>query len=109
VLRSNSIALILDFVASGRGASFLNWLDVAPGVARGELRFAPLASRRLTDRLYLVTATNAPPSPGAACSSIHGYVYYFKYSSRSTRWTAVSVSPASRMQNWFLSGSSWGN
>jgi prepilin-type N-terminal cleavage/methylation domain-containing protein len=51
----------------------------------------------------------APPSPGAACSSIHGYVYYFKYSSRSTRWTAVSVSPASRMQNWFLSGSSWGN
>jgi DNA-binding transcriptional LysR family regulator len=65
VLRSNSIALILDFVASGRGASFLNWLDVAPGVARGELRFAPLANRRLTDRLYLVTATNAPPSPVA--------------------------------------------
>lgn len=65
VLRSNSIALILDFVAAGRGASFLNWLDAAPGVARGELRFAPLANRRLSDRLYLVTATNAPPGPTA--------------------------------------------
>ncbi len=51
----------------------------------------------------------APPSAGAACSTINGYVYYFKYSSRSTRWTAVSISPASRMQNWFLNGSSWGN
>ncbi len=65
VLRSNSIALILDFVAAGRGASFLNWLDVAPRVARGEVRFAPLANRRLSDRLHLVTANNAPPSPRA--------------------------------------------
>ena len=49
------------------------------------------------------------PSAGAACSTINGYVYYLKYSSRTTRWAAVSVSPASRMQNWFLNGSSWGN
>ncbi len=49
------------------------------------------------------------PNAGAACSTIYGYVYYFKYSTRTTRWTAVSVSPASRMQNWFLNGSSWGN
>ena len=63
VLRSNSIALILDFVAAGRGVSFLNWLDVALGVERGELHFAHLASRRLSDRLSLVTATNAPPRP----------------------------------------------
>jgi DNA-binding transcriptional LysR family regulator len=63
VLRTNSIALILDFVAAGRGVSFLNWLDVALGVERGELRFAHLVNRRLSDRLYLVTATNAPPRP----------------------------------------------
>ena len=63
VLRSNSIALILDFVAAGRGVSFLNWLDVALGVERGELRFAHLVNQRLSDRLYLITATNAPPRP----------------------------------------------
>lgn len=63
VLRSNSIALILNFVAAGRGVSFLNWLDVALGVERGELRFAHLLNRRLFDRLHLVTATNAPPRP----------------------------------------------
>jgi hypothetical protein len=49
------------------------------------------------------------PSAGAACSSIYGYVYYFKYSSRTTRWAAMSVSPAARMQNWYWNGSSWGN
>ena len=49
------------------------------------------------------------PSAGAACSTINGYVYYLKYSSRTTRWAAMSVSPASRMQNWYWNGSSWGN
>jgi prepilin-type N-terminal cleavage/methylation domain-containing protein len=49
------------------------------------------------------------PSAGAACSSIYGYVYYLKYTSHTTRWAAMSVSPASRMQNWFWNGSSWGN
>ncbi len=49
------------------------------------------------------------PSAGAACSTINGYVYYFKYSSHSVRWAAVSISPASRMQNWFLNVNSWGN
>jgi DNA-binding transcriptional LysR family regulator len=63
VLRSNSIALILDFVVAGHGVSFLNWLDVALAVERGELCFAHLANRRLSDRLCLVTATNAPPGP----------------------------------------------
>lgn len=51
----------------------------------------------------------APPSAGAACYSINGYVYYFKYSSRTTRWAAMSISPASRMQNWFWNGNGWGN
>ena len=49
------------------------------------------------------------PSAGAACSTINGYVYYLKYSSHTTRWAAVSVSPAARMQNWFLDSNSWGN
>jgi prepilin-type N-terminal cleavage/methylation domain-containing protein len=49
------------------------------------------------------------PSAGAACSTITGYVYYFKYSSRTTRWAAMSISPAARMQNWYLNVSSWGN
>ncbi|HET8824891.1 MAG TPA: type II secretion system protein [Terriglobales bacterium] len=49
------------------------------------------------------------PSAGAACSTINGYVYYFKYSSHTTRWSAISVSPAARMQNWYWNASSWGN
>jgi len=49
------------------------------------------------------------PSAGAACSTINGYVYYFKYSSNTTRWSAVSISPAARLQNWYWNGSSWGN
>lgn len=63
VLRSNSIALILDFVAAGRGVSFLTWLDAAPGLRAGSVRFAPLANRRLSEKLYLATASNAPPNP----------------------------------------------
>lgn len=49
------------------------------------------------------------PSAGAACSTINGYVYYFKYRSYTTRWAAMSISPAARMQNWFWNSSSWGN
>jgi len=49
------------------------------------------------------------PSAGAACSTINGYVYYFKYSTHTTRWAAMSISPAARMQNWFWNASSWGN
>lgn len=63
VLRSNSIALILEFLRAGRGVSFLNWLDVAVPVSQGELCFAPLDSRRLSERIGLVTATNAPLVP----------------------------------------------
>lgn len=64
VLRSNSIALILDFVSAGRGVSFLTWLDAAAGVACGDLCFAPLASRRLAERLFLCTAIAAPLDAG---------------------------------------------
>lgn len=46
---------------------------------------------------------------GSACSTITGYVYYFKYTRGKPRWAAVSVSPASRIQNWYWTGTSWGN
>jgi prepilin-type N-terminal cleavage/methylation domain-containing protein len=46
---------------------------------------------------------------GTACKTIVGYLYYFKYTSKNTRWAAVSISPASRIQNWFWNGTGWGN
>lgn len=63
VLRTNSIALILDYLRAGRGISFLNWLDVAVPFSRDDLCFAPLESKRLSERIGLVTATNAPIDP----------------------------------------------
>ncbi|MGH0343918.1 hypothetical protein NKY44_08855 [Sinorhizobium meliloti] len=39
-LRSNSIALIMEYVAVGKGISFLTWLDAAAGAAEGRFRFA---------------------------------------------------------------------
>lgn len=59
-LRTNSIALILEYVAAGKGISLLNWLDVAPSVAEGRVLFARLANRRLSEKLYLCSAANAP-------------------------------------------------
>lgn len=39
-----------------------------------------------------------------------GYLYYFRYtSSNRTRWTALSVSPAGRIESWFWNGNGWGN
>jgi prepilin-type N-terminal cleavage/methylation domain-containing protein len=49
------------------------------------------------------------PVAGGACTQISGYVYYFSYTSRSTRWAAVSISPAGRVQTWFWNGNAWGN
>jgi prepilin-type N-terminal cleavage/methylation domain-containing protein len=46
---------------------------------------------------------------GSPCTSVTGYVYYFKYTRNGAHWTALSVSPASRIQNWFWNGTSWGN
>jgi DNA-binding transcriptional LysR family regulator len=62
-MRSNSIALILEYVAAGKGISFLNWLDVAATVADGRVLFANLGSRRLSEKLYLCAAANAPLAP----------------------------------------------
>jgi len=49
------------------------------------------------------------PVPNGACSKISGYVEYFKYTSQNTRWAAISISPAGRVQTWFWNGNSWGN
>ena len=39
-----------------------------------------------------------------------GYLYYFKYNSANrTRWAALSVSPAGRIESWFWNGNGWGN
>jgi len=62
-LRSNSIALIMEYVAAGKGISFLTWLDAAAGVAEGRFRFAKLENRRLSEKLYLCAAANAPLGP----------------------------------------------
>ena len=57
-----------------------------------------------------------PCLPGAAgpaasvCALTNGFVYYFKYTNAgNTRWAALSISPAGRIQNWFWNGTSWGN
>jgi DNA-binding transcriptional LysR family regulator len=68
-LRSNSIALIMEYVAAGKGISFLTWLDAAAGVAEGRFHFAKLENRRLSEKLYLCAAANAPLGPlQAACT-----------------------------------------
>jgi prepilin-type N-terminal cleavage/methylation domain-containing protein len=49
---------------------------------------------------------NSRGMPGDAT----GYLYYFTYKSANrTRWAAVSVSPAGRIQSWFWNGNGWGN
>ncbi len=47
---------------------------------------------------------------GGVCAPTSGFVYYFSYTTGNrTRWSAISVSPAGRIQNWFWTGASWGN
>jgi len=46
---------------------------------------------------------------GSACTNITGNVYYLKYTSRTARWTALSISPAGRIQNWYWDGGGWEN
>lgn len=60
MLRSNSIALIMDYVAAGKGISFLTWLDAAEEVAKGRVLFSALENRRLSEKLYLCAAASAP-------------------------------------------------
>jgi prepilin-type N-terminal cleavage/methylation domain-containing protein len=50
------------------------------------------------------------PAAGGTCSPTNGFLYYFNYTnSGRVHWTALSVSPAGRIQNWFWNGTAWGN
>ncbi|WP_312525817.1 LysR family transcriptional regulator [Paracoccus sp. (in: a-proteobacteria)] len=62
ILRSNSIALLTEYVTAGVGISFLTSLDAAAGVRAGNFHFSRLDNRRLAERLFLCTAINAPLS-----------------------------------------------
>lgn len=66
VLRTNSIALLTEYVTAGAGISFLTSLDAAAGVAAQKFHFAQLDNRRLAERLFLCTALNAPLSAAQA-------------------------------------------
>ena len=52
----------------------------------------------------------ATPSGSSICSPTTGYVYYFQYvGSSGSRWAALSVSPAGRIESWFWDGGTWEN
>jgi len=47
---------------------------------------------------------------GGPCAPTNGFVFYFRYNAGgSFRWTALSISPAARVQSWFWNGTGWGN
>ena len=47
---------------------------------------------------------------GGPCTPTNGFVFYFRYNAGgSFRWTALSISPAARVQSWFWNGTAWGN
>jgi len=69
VLRTNSITLLTDYVAKGAAVSFLTSLDAAAGRRSGQLLFAKLANRRLSERLFLCSAINSPLLPHQAAIS----------------------------------------
>ena len=41
-----------------------------------------------------------------ACTT-NGFVFYIKDTTRSNGWTAVSISPAGRVKQWFWNGAAW--
>ncbi len=45
---------------------------------------------------------------GGNCVS-NGYVFYFTDTRRNNGWTAVSISPAGRVKQWFWYGTAWGS
>ncbi len=52
-LTTNSINAILMYLRHGRGISILTWLDVVREVEGGQLKFRPLATKRLTESLSI--------------------------------------------------------
>jgi prepilin-type N-terminal cleavage/methylation domain-containing protein len=67
--------------------------------------------------LDLTDATNLPSfnSRGLPCKYVSGactnsgFVYYFTDIRRGAAWTALTISPAGRLQRWFWYGDHWGN
>jgi prepilin-type N-terminal cleavage/methylation domain-containing protein len=67
--------------------------------------------------LDLTDATNLPSfnSRGVPCKysggscANNGFVYYFTDIRRGAAWTALTISPAGRIQRWFWYGDHWGN
>ena len=67
--------------------------------------------------LDLTDATNLPSfnSRGVPCKyssgscTNNGFVYYFTDIRRGAAWTALTISPAGRLERWFWYGDHWGN
>lgn len=50
------------------------------------------------------------PIAGGACNAARGFVYYFRYKTAGVaQWSAISISPAGRIESWFWNGTGWGN
>jgi prepilin-type N-terminal cleavage/methylation domain-containing protein len=50
------------------------------------------------------------PNAAGVCDATTGFVYYIRYlRAGNVRWSAMSISPAGRVQTWFWNGASWGN
>ncbi len=56
LLKSNSVQLIKDFVASGNAVTFLTRLDVQWEIERGELAFTKVKNKRLVEHLAISIA-----------------------------------------------------
>ncbi len=71
-ISSNSINAVLTFLRQGSGLGFLTWPDVCSDVEAGELRFRPLANRRLTETLSIAVCrgNNLGEATGTVISGI---------------------------------------
>lgn len=50
------------------------------------------------------------PNAAGVCTPTTGFVYYVRYlRAGNIRWSALSISPAGRVQTWFWNGGAWGN
>jgi prepilin-type N-terminal cleavage/methylation domain-containing protein len=50
------------------------------------------------------------PVANGSCQPTTGFVYYFKFKNGlRTRWSAISVSPAGRVETWIWNGTFWEN
>lgn len=57
--RTNSIVLMRELIAEGRGVGFLTWYDVSREVETGRLCFLPLSDKRLAHQLVVAISGSA--------------------------------------------------